>query len=116
MNWLLIDIGEENNRHNMHQQQQQHVFQHSMKTNYEKLGSPTLSPSTRRWLEAFYEPYNKMLSRLLQDERWDYSNQQNDTNQPVVWPPNKNSSLMAGPYFQPFSKQDFMSTNPCHPH
>jgi hypothetical protein len=116
MDWLLMDIEQEDDRRQHNTQQQQHVFQHSMKTNYDKLGSPTVMSSTRQWLEEFYEPYNKMLSRLLQDERWDYSNRQNTTNRPVVWPPHKNSSLMAGPYFQTVTKQHLMTTHPCHPH
>lgn len=61
------------------------AFQHGMKTNYTNLGSPKLSNETRDILDRLYVPHNKMLARLLEDERWLYERNDQEA-RPLVWP------------------------------
>jgi hypothetical protein len=59
---------------------------HRMNTEYD---GPDLSETTRDLLDAFYAPYNKMLSRLLGDNRWEYRRKTTDSEtDAVVWPRN----------------------------
>ena len=70
-------------------------FQQNMKTNYDKLGRPTLSEQTKKLLDDFHAPYNEMLAWLLDDPGWQYKRSVDDSptessqsDSILVWPQN----------------------------
>jgi hypothetical protein len=74
-------------------------FKEKMITNYTAHGKSSLTEETRRQLQAFYAPFNRQLSELLQDEHWstaweygpradNRSNTKVDLQKPILsWPP-----------------------------
>lgn len=75
------------------------AFRHGMQTDYSRLGSPKLSRETKELLDKFYAPHNAMLSRLLGDDRWQYSRDDANNDRPLVWPPSEggdDGALFAG--------------------
>jgi hypothetical protein len=85
-------------------------FSHVMKSNYD---GPDLSEATRELLDTFYTPYNKMLSRLLGDERWAYRRKETDDEfEAVVWPRNDQTNQSNGPLFQ-IPTEASISNVPC---
>jgi hypothetical protein len=47
-------------------------FEQKMKTDYAKLGMPTLSERTKKLLDDFHAPYNDALAKLLDHSGWQY--------------------------------------------
>jgi hypothetical protein len=84
------------------------AFKHGMKTNYNSLGSPKLSNSTKDILDNLYTPHNKMLSRLLGDDRWMYARNE-EQDRPLVWPMRKEND--GGALF--INREDDDDLGPC---
>jgi hypothetical protein len=85
------------------------AFEHGMITNYTNLGSPKLSNKTKDFLDNLYTSHNKILSRLLQDERWMYERNEMQEDRPLVWPMRKEQD--GGALF--ISPQDDGDLGPC---
>ncbi|CAB9496798.1 expressed unknown protein [Seminavis robusta] len=83
-------------------------FVHFMETYKHSVKKPVLSETTRSMLDEFYAPYNDLLSRLLEDERWSYRRGEQGKQQgeePVVWPRNLGirNDGDEGPFYHPTS-------------